>query len=56
MAKRILEYNVFASCKFDCPVISFVIYLKKESRVGLSQPSEHEVRQLFTDLEKEDNS
>jgi predicted transposase YdaD len=31
--KRVLEYNVFASCKFDCPVVSFVIYLKKESKV-----------------------
>jgi hypothetical protein len=26
--KRVLEYNVFASCKYDCPVISFVIYFK----------------------------
>ena len=33
MANRVLEYNVFASCKFDCTVISFVIYLKKESKV-----------------------
>ena len=23
--KRVLEYNVFASCKYDCPVVSFVI-------------------------------
>jgi hypothetical protein len=33
MANRVLEYNVFASCKFDCTVVSFVIYLKKESRI-----------------------
>lgn len=33
MANRVLEYNVFASCKFDCTVISFVIYLKKESQI-----------------------
>jgi predicted transposase YdaD len=33
MANRVLEYNVFASCKFDCTVISFVIYLKKESKL-----------------------
>lgn len=33
MANRVLEYNVFASCKFDCTVISFVIYLKKESKI-----------------------
>ena len=33
MANRVLEYNAFASCKFDCTVISFVIYLKKESKV-----------------------
>src|SRR3982074_3130110 len=33
MAKRVLEYNVFASCKFDCTVISFIIYLKKGSPV-----------------------
>ena len=30
--KRVLEYNVFASCKYDCPVVSFVIYLKQEAR------------------------
>lgn len=33
MRKRILEYNVFAACKFDCPVISYVIYLKKDGNV-----------------------
>lgn len=33
MANRVLEYNVFASCKFDCTVVSFVIYLKKESKI-----------------------
>lgn len=33
MANRVLEYNIFASCKFDCTVISFVIYLKRESKV-----------------------
>src|SRR5260370_39687587 len=29
MANRVLEYNVFASGKYDCTVISFVIYLKQ---------------------------
>ena len=33
MAKRILEYNVYASCKFDCTVVSFVLYLKKDGNV-----------------------
>lgn len=33
MANRILEYNAFASCKFDCTVVSFVIYLKKEPKI-----------------------
>ncbi|HVB73484.1 MAG TPA: hypothetical protein VNE38_08000 [Ktedonobacteraceae bacterium] len=33
MANRVLEYNVFASCKFDCTVLSFVIYLKKERKI-----------------------
>ena len=33
MAKRVLEYNVLASCKFDCTVISFVIYLKRDGNV-----------------------
>ena len=33
MAKRVLEYNVFAGCKFDCTVISFVLYLKKDGNV-----------------------
>ncbi|MFL5664365.1 MAG: hypothetical protein ACJ8BW_23925 [Ktedonobacteraceae bacterium] len=33
MAKRVLEYNVFASCKFDCTVVSFILYLKKESPI-----------------------
>src|SRR5260370_18257342 len=33
MANRVLEYNVFASCKYDCTVISFVIYLKQENRI-----------------------
>lgn len=33
MANRVLEYNVFASCKFDCTVVSFVIYLKKEGNI-----------------------
>jgi predicted transposase YdaD len=48
MAKRILEYNVFASCKFDCTVISFVIYLKKdgniiESPLILTLPDDREI-------------
>ncbi len=29
MARRLAEYNVFSSCKFDIPVVSFVIYLKR---------------------------
>lgn len=33
MAKRVLEYNVYTSCKFDCTVVSFVIYLKKDGNV-----------------------
>jgi len=33
MAKRVLEYNVLASCKFDYTVISFVIYLKRDGNV-----------------------
>jgi hypothetical protein len=33
MKKRVLEYNVFAHCKFDCPVISFVLYLKKDGNI-----------------------
>lgn len=33
MARRVLEYNVFATCKYNRPVLSFVIYLKKEGKV-----------------------
>ncbi len=33
MANRILEYNAFASCKFNCTVVSFVIYLKRERKI-----------------------
>lgn len=29
MAKRVWEYNMLATLAFDCPVYSFVIYLKK---------------------------
>ncbi len=32
MARRLWEYNVLATCKFDCPVYSFVLYLKKMVR------------------------
>lgn len=31
MAKRLWEYNVIASCKFDRPIYSVVIFLKKDS-------------------------
>ncbi len=34
MAERIWEYNVFASRKFSCTVISFVIYLKEDRKVA----------------------
>jgi len=33
MARRVLEYNVFGTCKYDQPVLSFVIYLKKEGKI-----------------------
>lgn len=33
MARRVLEYNVFATCKYNLPVLSFVIYLKKEGKI-----------------------
>lgn len=33
MANRVLEYNVYASCKFDCTVVSYVIYLKQEGNI-----------------------
>lgn len=51
MAKRVLEYNVFASCKFDCTVISFVIYLKKdgniiESPLILTLPDDREILRI----------
>lgn len=34
MSWRVLEYNVFATCKYKCPVYSFVIYLKKEGKIA----------------------
>ncbi len=33
MARRIAEYNILLSYKFDIPVVSFVIYLKKDGSV-----------------------
>jgi hypothetical protein len=36
MAWRALEYNAFATCKYKCPVHSFVIYLKKEGKIAES--------------------
>jgi predicted transposase YdaD len=36
MAWRVLEYNVFATCKYKCPVHSFVIYLRKEGKIAES--------------------
>jgi predicted transposase/invertase (TIGR01784 family) len=33
MARRVAEYNILISCKFDMPVVSFVIYLKKDGSV-----------------------
>jgi predicted transposase YdaD len=33
MAQRLLEYNVYAMGKHHCPVLSFVLYLRKEGRV-----------------------
>jgi len=36
MARRLWEYNVLATCKFDCPVYSFVLYLKKDGQVAQS--------------------
>jgi len=36
MARRLWEYNVLATCKFDCPVYSFVLYLKKDGPVAQS--------------------
>ncbi len=40
MARRLWEYNVLATCKFDCPVSSFVLYLKKD---GQTAQSPHQV-------------
>jgi len=34
MAERVWEYNVFASSKFSCTVISFIIYLKKDGKIA----------------------
>lgn len=34
MSQRVLEYNVFATIKHKCPVMSFVIYLKKEGEIA----------------------
>ena len=36
MAWRVLEYNVFTTRKYKCPVHSFVIYLKKEGKIAES--------------------
>ncbi|HEU5227195.1 MAG TPA: hypothetical protein VFU49_05230 [Ktedonobacteraceae bacterium] len=36
MARRLWEYNVLATCKFDCPVYSFVLYLKKDGKIAES--------------------
>ncbi len=36
MAERVWEYNVFASLKYSCTVISFVIYLKKDGKIAES--------------------
>ena len=36
MAKRVWEYNVFATLKFSCTVISFVIYLKEDGKIAES--------------------
>ena len=36
MSQRVREYNLFADGKYDCPVMSFVIYLKKEGKIAAS--------------------
>ncbi len=36
MAERVWEYNVFATRKYSCTVISFVIYLKEDGKVAES--------------------
>ena len=36
MAERVWEYNVFATRKYSCTVISFVIYLKKDGKIAES--------------------
>lgn len=33
MAERVWEYNVLATCKFECAINSFVLYLKKDGNV-----------------------
>ena len=33
MARRVAEYNILFSGKFDIPVVSFVIYLKKDGSI-----------------------
>ena len=38
MAKRIWEYNVLATCKFNLPVYSFVIYLVKDGKKAAESP------------------
>jgi len=48
MAQRVWEYNVLATCKFGCPVYSFVLYLKKDGSVAESphQVCLHDGRQI----------
>ncbi|HTI15224.1 MAG TPA: hypothetical protein VL461_11760 [Dictyobacter sp.] len=36
MARRLWEYNVYATCKFAKPVYSFVIYLQADKQVAIS--------------------
>ena len=36
MAERVWEYNVFATRKYSCTVISFVIYLKEDGKIAES--------------------
>lgn len=43
MARRLLEYNINAGDKYGSPVISCVIYLRKDSSIVLQEHGRHEV-------------